>query len=225
MSYSARQALLNLLPGKLRYRLISLKRRSLFEAFRRVGLVYVHVPRTGGTSLSDTVFDFWIDHFTVRQHNLTMPPDVMALPRFSIVRNPWEKLLSTWSFIAMGRGHDERIFVMNRHRFDMPEFATFERFVLDWLPAQDMRFVDHLFLPQINFLRDHANEIHLEHLGRTDRMEVTEAWISERIGRPVSLPHYNRSTHGPYRDCYTSEMRKVVEQIYGEDIERLKFRY
>ena len=94
------------------------------SSFRRVGLVYIHVPRTGGTSLSDTVFDFWIDHFTVRQHNLTMPADVMALPRFSIVRNPWEKLLSTWSFIALGRGHDERIFVMNRHRFDPADLQS-----------------------------------------------------------------------------------------------------
>lgn len=225
MNRTPKQVLVGLLPGTLRYRLIGLKRRALFDAFRRKGLVYIHVPRTGGTSLSDTLFEFWVDHFTVRQHDLTMPADVKALPRFAVVRNPWERLLSCWAFVCAGRGHDERIFVMNRHKYEVAAFSSFERFVLEWLPAQNVQMGDPLFLPQVNFLRNHSDVITLDHIGRTDNMAATEAWVSQQTGKQLTLPHYNKSSHGPYRDYYTTEMKRVVEQVYGEDIDRLKFTF
>ena len=102
MKRVVRQTLLPLMPARLRHWLIAQNRQPLFDCFRKAGLVYVHVPRTGGTSISEAIFDSWIDHFTIREQLATLPADVLAMPRFTVVRNPWERALSSWSFARLG---------------------------------------------------------------------------------------------------------------------------
>ncbi len=220
-----RQNLLPLMPARLRHWLIAQNRQPLFANFRKAGLVYVHVPRTGGTSVSETVFDSWIDHFTLREQLATLPADLLAMPRFTVVRNPWERALSSWSFASAGTGHDARIYVENRHLYRVPEFRTFERFVLDWLPAQDPRKLDPLFRPQTHFLLDDAASLPYDHIGRLEQLSATEGWLNRQLGKSIQFPHYNRSVHGQYRECYSTEMRDKIGQIYAEDIAHLGYAF
>ncbi len=218
-----------MLPAAVRRRLIAHQRQRLFNRFRKVGLVYIHVPRTGGTSISEEVFSRWIYHYTLREHLAIMPPDVLALPRFTMVRNPWDRALSSWSFALAGTGHDSRIYVKDPDQYQVPEFRTFARFVLEWLPAQNLSSVDPLFRLQTHYLLDEAGDLPFDHIGRFERIDETEIWLSdrlaERLGKSLVLPHYNRSVHGNYRDCYTAEMRDMIARIYADDIARFGYEF
>lgn len=215
--------ILGLMPKSARHRLIAMRRRPLFESFRKAGVVYIHVPRTAGTSISEAVFDSWIDHFALKGHLATMPAEVLALPRFTVVRNPWDRALSSWSFASAGTGLDSRIYVHHRHKYRTEGFRTFERFVLEWLPEQDIDSCDPLFRLQSGLLTDESGALPFDHIGRFEDLALTQDWLSERLGRKIVLPHHNRSSHSSYRDCFTNEMRDSIARIYGEDVQRLGY--
>ena len=72
--------------------------------FRKAGVVLIHVPRTAGTSLALELYGRFVGHFSLADLCAVSAPDVLALPRFAIVRNPWDRLVSAWAFAKAGGG-------------------------------------------------------------------------------------------------------------------------
>ena len=70
--------------------------------FRRAGVAFVHVPRAAGLSISRTLYNRDIFHFSASQMRRVLPADVLNLPRFAIVRNPWDRTVSAYHFATQG---------------------------------------------------------------------------------------------------------------------------
>lgn len=220
-----RRAIYSRLPRPFGDWLLRQRQVRTWQTFSDVGLAYIHVPRAAGTSISHELYGTWIEHHALRELLEVLPEDFAAMKRFTIVRNPWDRLLSAWSLARAGQGHDGRVFVNNPEHYQVPEAETFERFVLEWLPARKPERLDPLFRRQCSFIENAAGEIDFAHVGRLEDMAATERWLTDQLGREVRLPQYNQSRHPPYAECYTPAMRKLVDDIYGEDIERLQYRF
>jgi len=220
-----RRAIYSHLPRPFGDWLLRHRQQRTWSTFASVGLAYIHVPRAAGTSVSHEIYGTWIEHHPLRDLLEVMPPDLAALKRFTIVRNPWDRLLSAWALARAGKGLDGRVFVNNPDHYQVAEAATFERFVLEWLPARNPGKLDPLFRKQCGFLEDEAGAIAFDHVGRVEDLAKTEQWLSSHLQREIRLPRFNQSRHPPYSECYSPEMRRVVEAIYAEDIERLDYRF
>lgn len=220
-----RRAIYSRLPRPFSEWLLRHRQMRTWSTFAAAGLAYIHVPRAAGTSVSHELYGTWIEHHTLRDLLEVLPEDFAAMKRFTIVRNPWDRLLSAWSLARAGQGHDGRVFVNNPEHYQVAEAATFERFVLEWLPSRKLERLDPLFRPQCSFIENTAGEIVYDHVGRFEDMTATEQWLSQQLGRQLRLPQYNQSRHPPYPECYTPEMRRIVAQIYAEDIERLGYSF
>ena len=139
---------------------------------------------------------------------------------FSWIRNPWERMVSIFS-----NKDPDMLEFAGKQGLDLVDLD----FVSFLVAVQDFKHV-HL-RPQHEFIFDHAGTQQVEFIGRLDRFnEDFKALCSElKIDGDTQvypfLPHKNASLHGPYRDYYNDHARRLVEERYGEDIEKFGYTF
>lgn len=197
-----------------------LRARRRGSAFRDAGIVFIHVPKAAGTSIANQIYGRFIGHFGIADVIAANQATVLGLPRFSVIRNPWDRLVSAWSFARDGSGSGGAIKVgMHRpDRYAGPDFQDFERFVLDWLPGQPFHALDGVFQDQSSYLLDARGQLAVDHIGRLERLPETEQWVSDKLGREVRFARGNTSRHEDYRSYYTPQTIDAVAAFYARDI-------
>jgi hypothetical protein len=192
--------------------------------------VFVHVPKTGGQSIKHLLAHVhptrYKAHTTAAQIRDLLPASASYF-RFAFVRNPWDRLLSLYSFLCQkrmnplaGEDWDQEDF---RHRgFNwwllenewQPPFAR----GLGWPPGQK--------LCQLHYLADERGVLLVDFVGRTESLTADVARIAGRVGIPeTDVPRINSSTHASYRAAYDDEMVAFVARHHAADIERFGYAF
>jgi chondroitin 4-sulfotransferase 11 len=192
--------------------------------FRRAGVAFVHVPRAAGLSISRTLYNRDIFHFSAIQMQRALPNDVLTLPRFAIVRNPWDRAVSAYHFAKQG-GVPGGAQMAHPERYRGNDFATFETFLTRYLARQELSNIDGVFRPQFTYLFLSDGTLPFDHLGRFERLGETEQWLAETLGRPIRLPKINCTDRDDYRGYFTDETREIVADRYRTDIDAFGYRF
>ncbi|MFM7077832.1 MAG: sulfotransferase family 2 domain-containing protein [Planctomycetaceae bacterium] len=209
--------------------------------------IFTHIPKTGGTSIeavlgmhgdrddvgvvpyADQVADREhlygrrLQHLSAERLREELDDDAAfsSYFKFSVVRNPWDRLVSTcaWS----GRKWARR---------EMLERAEFEAFVrrthAAFAALRDVPGPTPLHphvVPQVAYLFDAAGRSWMDYVGRTETLEHDWHVIRDRLGVDVDLPTRMKSVHRPYREYYDAETRALVAEIYARDIEAFGYEF
>ena len=194
----------------------------------RRGFAFVHIPKTGGTSITSALFrdrhDVNPKGWQMKHHRRnTMHDGLRAFPErsrclvFAFVRNPYDRIVSYYH--AMRRSDPagypkSRAFMETAHRSDLESFL---------LRIEGDLKVGWFTRTQRAATRT-ANDV-CDFIGRFERLEEDFAEVCRRIGIEVELPRINVSSHGHYRDELTPTARAVVERMWGEDLEEFGYRW
>lgn len=132
--------------------------------------------------------------------------------RFTIVRNPWDRVVSTYFWIRQGDPNADpnmKTFCQN-HSFE--EFATAERFF--WPPLQ----FPHVFSPK--------GKCYHHKVCRYENLEQDLQEVFKNLGLEfTSLGHENKTSHKPYTEHYTPKARDAVAKKYAKDIKALGYQF
>ncbi len=217
------RAALSHLPAPARAALL-VRRRGRY--LREAGVVFVHVPKAAGSSINQALYGRFMGHYTASDVARFASARVAALPRFSVVRDPWSRAVSAWRFARSGVGVGDGVVagLAKPERYARPEFETFDGFVREWLAHADLTREDGVFQPQTRWLTDGAGRTIVDHVGRLEDLAPTVAWVEARTGRPFAVPHTNRSGDAvDWRALYTPETAAIVGRVYAEDVSRLGY--
>jgi len=67
-------------------------------------LIFIHIPKCAGRSISDA-FNQRFDHFTARHYATEYPDCFHVYTKFTVVRNPYDRLVSLFHYIKEHRRH------------------------------------------------------------------------------------------------------------------------
>lgn len=203
---------------------IDLYRRYRFWFFNNV--VFVHVPKAAGTSINNAIYGRTLGHYSAQQIQSRFPSLFSRSLTFSLVRNPWDRVLSAYRFACVGR--TESMGVHRPEQYQIPEFSSFERFLCDWLPSRDLSKCDFIFRPQYLFVCDQNKRVMVDHLGYVERLGETVCFVEERLGRSIDVKMVNTTSAGmeSYRDAYSSsEMIEIVSSVYKDDVDLFGYEF
>ena len=202
--------------------------------------LFVHIPKTGGTSIRQALAPFAQDpkafwqnrmlgrlginfnlvfgnyqsycfrkHADIQTVQKRMPASVLdSMLKFSFVRNPWDLLVSNYSYILNRPKH-------KRHR--RVRKLSFSEFI-PFAAAKGIGF-------QKRMLSDSQGQMQVDQIGKFENLQSDFADITSRLMVIAPLPHLNQVRRADYRDFYDPRTRDQVAMIYREDIETFEYEF
>ncbi len=191
--------------------------------------VYIHIPRTGGTSFSEALRDESCEllpnthdlraqhapanHLTLHEiasQGLAAPELLRSYFKFCVVRNPWDRLISE---------------VCCRWLRPLFRGLTMEQSIRKACEVASTRttgYGNHL-RPQSDFIA--SGDLEMDFIGRFEELRQAFETVRERVGAPGSLPIRDRSDHTSYWAYYSPETRDLVAETYRQDIEQFGYSF
>jgi hypothetical protein len=197
----------------------------------RLECLFVHVPRTGGTSVAtglaryfpdfkwkaDTSLD--PDHrllaWQLRDYRLH-PADVWS---FAFVRNPWERFVSFYEFYHRWSQSATPEYLANTTD---PLLQQAQQPFETWLREMHDPEPGHLLCPQGAWING------ISYVGQFENLRKHFDTICMELGLdPPELPRLNaRGTpYRPYQEYYSPALRQFVQQYEEQAIARFEYRF
>lgn len=166
-------------------------------------VLFIHVPKTAGTSMERAYFIGGGGHQTIRDFEIG--EDTFT---FSFVRNPWDRFVSG---------------VVCQHKYIQATKEQFTQFVMDECSNGEFPkngVVAMHFLPQYHFLLENYDKIGVDFVGHFENLECDWRRVCSTIVRQtVDLEHHRKVAHNPYRYYYTPESWDIIGNLYQRDVE------
>jgi len=187
----------------------------LFQNIKKRNFVFVHINKTGGMSIEKALGFTEKQHFTaIESLQMIGAKKWEKVFKFSIVRNPWDKVVSHYF---------HRIKTNQTGLGDYP--INFKEWVKLTYGEQNPKYYDDpkYFMPQFDWLTDDKGEIMVDFIGRFENLENDFQLICKRIDVKADLPFENKSEHKEYQYYYDDETKEIVRRWFRKDIETFKY--
>lgn len=198
------------------------KKRGPFDAYR---CIFVHIPKCAGISMVRSLFgDFDCGHTGLRRYQIMFGPEEFnRYFKFTVVRNPFDRLVSAFHFLKKGGLNEKDQSWAQRH---LAAYEDFDSFVRGWLTRGRIRTALH-FRDQCSFLCVEDTRPAVDFIARLENLPEDFAVICQRLGIQATLQEANRnpSREKDYRGYYTPESRAIVEQVYADDLRVLGYTF
>ena len=184
--------------------------------------LFIHIPKSAGTSVAKSLFGELPYHYTATQYRVIFGRRTFnRYFKFAFVRNPWDRLYSAYSYLKDGGWNDEDRSWYMENLGGMPDF---NKFVMDWLMPERLHSHLHL-MPQTNFICDRRGGVLLDFMGYFETIREDFATVAKHLKMKKQLAHVNTSKRLDYRDIYTPAAIEKVKSLYRKDIENFGYTF
>ena len=142
--------------------------------------------------------------------------------KFVVVRNPYDRLVSAWKYLMVGaRARTPRGLLMK---------WSFERFLSEipsFWQSKGLRDLATHTAPIWDDITDEEGNLLVDFIGKLERIEEDFAIIRDELGlhdKKFPRRNVNREEHS-YRKHYNTKTRNLVERLYADDIENLRYEF
>ena len=200
--------------------------------------IFIHIPKAGGTSIENLLWpdmqsrrsqDLWmgfvkpsynkyqtggLQHLLAKQIKQEVGMDIFnQYYKFCIVRNPWDKAVSQFSY--MSKREDLREFI------GMKEGATFDKYLSLISKKEHVQWKK-----QINFVLDDNGDVLVNDIFKLENIDLMIDKLSSEISLNIKeIPHHNKGNRRSYSEYYTTETREIVSEMYKDDIRYFQYEF
>jgi chondroitin 4-sulfotransferase 11 len=180
--------------------------------------VFIHVPRTAGGSIVEALYNNQErGHTPLYAYAYTRPAQLSELFSFSIVRNPWDRMVSAYHRVLTTAKNPVTLAWAERN---IAEFGSFESFVTALDGNQSLRWkvlgYPH-FRSQFEYLAVDG-KVAVDFVGRFENLEADFKKISDKVRPGAVLRHLHKAPHAPYQRYYSDYTAEVVGRLYFDDV-------
>lgn len=202
-------------PMWLRYRIMDLRGRGVYSHYaNRYKCIFIHIPKAAGTSVAQTLFGQGSRHVPYFEYEKANPWKFRRYFKFAFVRNPWDRLVSTYFFLKHGGISELDI---SWARENLSSYANFADFVKNGLSKESILSWVH-FKPQHYFICDQTMKVKVDFVGRFESINRDFDAVACRLGCDRRLKMLNAGDHASYAKYYDADIREIVGRVYRRDI-------
>ena len=189
-------------------------KNAYFPYFDQTKTIFVHIPKTAGTSISQALYKEQPKHHPLKIYKNLDSERFENYFKFAFVRSPYDRLYSTYRY-ARKISHP----VYRGPLSDIAKYDSFEQFVFEWCDRQ--KISEHYFLKaQVDYLSLGGDSIDVDFVGKFENLQEDFNRLCKLIGIDATLPVSNVSTSDSERkSAYTTEMKNKISDIYKLDFE------
>lgn len=198
--------------------------QSSIAAFHYYRCIFVHIPKNAGISVSYALFgNTGGSHRKIRDYQkIFSRRKFKTFYKFTFVRNPWDRLVSTYFFLKQGGLTEKDKQWAEEH---IMQYENFETFVLEWLTEENILNSLH-FQPQHIFLEDKDGEFAIDFIGRFENLQEDFKKVTTKLNMERDLKKTNTSTRAKdYQSYYNSATAEKVKKIYDKDIQLFNYTF
>ena len=169
--------------------------------------VFVHIPKNAGTSI-ETLFEnrsFQLQpyrHDNIHQIKRKFPELYKIYRKFTIIRNPYDKMVSWYFYLKRNLGENYEVLEFNEWIKDPSKL---------WHADDPAYFLD----PQHTWVDNTVVIIKYENLDKE---------LNEFFGEEINLPVINKSSHDHYSSYYNEKSLGIIYDRYKEDFEKYNYK-
>jgi hypothetical protein len=198
------------------------KKRGPFDERR---CIFVHIPKCAGISVVKSLFgDFDCGHTSLKRYQIMFgPAEFNRYFKFTVVRNPFDRLVSAYLFMKKGGINEKDKRWAERN---LAPYADFDAFVKGWVNRRNIWSGLH-FRPQTSFICVKKNLPGLDFVGYLENLPADFDFICRKLQIKSSLveANRNRSREENYTEYYTDETRAIVAAAYADDLRVLGYNF
>ena len=190
-------------------------RRKIAGDVRASSILFIHVPKNGGTSIKRALYASDPGHVTIRYYDLFAPELLRASATLAVLRDPVERFLSAYDFLLNGGGRDVRIQAAPLRR--LAHIKSIDG-LLDHLEniAGDWFKVDTFARPQWWYITDAAQTIRVKHVWLLEEPNERLTAFLRSYG-VEEIQHVNRTHRSGM--MLTSQQERRLQRIYRIDFD------
>ena len=192
-------------------RFLRLKKQIYFDTF-----IFIHINKTAGSSV-EKALRLPFEHKTALEKIGEIGRDNWNNKfTFTIVRNPWDKVVSHYHYRVKTNQTDLR-----------NNTIEFNEWVKRTYGIQDTFYFDNpkMFMPQVRWISDEQGNIIVDEIIHFENLDSEFDDVLEKLGKKKKLPHVKKSNRGNYRDYYNEETTEIVRLWFEPDINRFGYHF
>lgn len=141
---------------------------------------------------------------------------------FTFVRNPFDRLVSSFFFLKSG-GHNQYN-QESYNKYMRTSSGTFKDFIMHKFNQESIDNVIHL-KPQHFWIYKETN-LCVDFVGKTETINSDISLLCEKLGvNLLDMNIANTSEHKHYSEYYNDETRQIVAERYAKDIEYFGYEF
>ena len=195
----------------------------------RLGCVFIHVPKSGGTSIARALFEQKSRHICIARYFAFDSGAASKYFKFGFVRNPWDRFHSAYFYLAHKVGADPRY---PDHRWathylgQCRDFADFVKRMASRrrFRAQVRQYIH--FRDQADWLWLPGRGLVMDFVGRYEALGEDFEKVCSHLGVLRELPHERKGAGT--RSCaddYTPAAVDFVGSLYARDVRLFNYQF
>ena len=169
--------------------------------------IFVHIPKNAGTSIEEYFGNssFVIQpnkHDSIYDVKKRFPNSYSNYRKFTIIRNPYDKMVSWYSYLKRNLGEN----------YDVIDFNKWIKNPLKFWHIDDP--IGYL-KPQHEWVDDTVEIIKFENINKE---------LNDFFGEDIDLPITNNSNRDHYLEYYNQESLDTIHERYKEDFEKFNYK-
>ena len=203
-------------------------------------IIFLHIPRTGGNCLLKCLIEHETSHklpYKLRGKNREIIEEHLTLDeiekyaninldnyiKFTFTRNPFDKIVSFWSCWLTNTQINK-----NANKMNFDEYIEYVKNIvsnktyLDYknrIDNKENNDISH-FIPQNEMIGNHK----MDFIGRFENYENDIKKLEKIIGFDLSNIYISKNKIN-YRHYYSDKNRKIIEELYADDLKRFNYEF
>lgn len=214
------------IPGLFLWAMEKLLSKGYYKSqYRNSKYIFVHVPKNAGVSVNLCLYGVkHLGHNPIANVAKYDPAYLANRSVFALIRCPYERFVSAYSFVLQGGGEVE---VDPKFVEIVSSYSSIDDFVIHWLSNINVETTDPVFRSQSSYLTDNDGNVLVENIFEITKngMNDLRQYLKDNDGSVnLDLLSTPRNVSVVKSQTVLSvASKKIIRKVYADDFENFGF--